>query len=121
MITIAILVSLIYFIEVCVDPETILNRARDSWISLDTTGIYIVSILSIIILSGIDILVIQLLSFHACLYHKGMTTYDYIVDQSKRASQARAQSRKVRESMNSERQNGAEMTNQNIGSGSGNV
>ena len=78
-----------FFVEACSVPDIISNRAGDSYLGLDTTGVFGIVVASICVLGPLVGMVIQLLAFHVHLWYNNQTTYEFIMAQSRRAAEAR--------------------------------
>jgi hypothetical protein len=55
----------------------------------DLSGVFAIVVVSMCVLAPLVGLVVQLLVFHFHLYLNNMTTYEFIMDQSRRASESR--------------------------------
>lgn len=105
--SISLALSMAYMIESFVDGDAVEERGANSFIVISLLSVKIVSIISVVILVPLVAMVYQLALFHVMLISKGLTTYDYIVNENKR-QKARRDAKA--EALKKERQKARERT-----------
>ncbi len=83
--TISLALSIAYVIEIFAFPDNIMMRVNKNKLLLDNSGIIGISIASVVILLPLVGLVYQLIGFHATLLYNKQTTYEFIVQEQKKA------------------------------------
>ena len=84
MTSLSIALSLAYVIESFAFTNEMKVRITGSYIPMNILGVQIVSVISTVIFSPIVCLVLQLAGFHIRLLLNNMTTYEFIVNESKK-------------------------------------
>lgn len=82
--SISLALSIAYVVESFADGDSIEERGDNAYIFISLLSTKIVSILSVVVLLPLVAMVYQLAGFHVMLITKGLTTYDYIVQENKR-------------------------------------
>ena len=85
-----------YFIELCASPGGIEERSYDSFVNLDQIGLFIVTILCMVVVAPLVSLVIQLVCFHIGLWVAGQTTYEFVIYQHRKINERRRAKEKSR-------------------------
>jgi palmitoyltransferase len=95
MTTLSIAISLTYVIESFAFTNEMKERISDSYIPMNILGVQIISVTSTVIFSPIVCLVLQLAGFHVRLLMNNMTTYEFIVNESKKRKLVREKKKNV--------------------------
>ena len=82
--SISLALSIAYVVESFSTGDAIEERGQKAYIAISLLSIKIVSIISVVTLLPLVAMVYQLAGFHVMLIAKGLTTYDYIVQENKR-------------------------------------
>lgn len=99
MTTTSLVLSLMYLIEVLnpISEDGIIDRSKSGIVNLPKEGLIVILILSLIVLIPLVGLVIQLLGFHVVINRRGMTTYEFVVEQQRLIHEERRAAQQARE------------------------